>query len=112
MNGSFFSPGGIIMLIFAGFLDIMGLCELLFFLIGGINFLGGSTVIGEIISTITDIIGLIVIGGWSIIRGGGDLTSLKRKRMGLRFGLSFLGEATPGIGILPFWTIYVYNTLK
>ena len=112
MNGSLLSPEGIIMLIFAGFLDVMGLCELLFLLIGGMKFLGGSTVIGETISTISDVIGLIVIGGWSIMRGRRDLKSLKRKRVGLRFGLTFLGEAIPFVGILPFWTIYVYNTLK
>ena len=49
MNNSLFSPESI-MLIFAGFLDVMGLCELLFLLIGGMKLLGGSTVIGEMIS--------------------------------------------------------------
>lgn len=112
MNSSFASPEGIMMLIFAGFLDVMGLCELLFSLIGKINPLGGATIMGEAISTISDIIGLIIIGGWSIIRGKADLKSLKRKRVGLRFGFTFLGEATPFIGILPFWTIYVYSILK
>ena len=111
MNNSLFSPESI-MLIFAGFLDVMGLCELLFLLIGGMKLLGGSTVIGEMISTISDVIGLIIIGGWSIMRSGGDLKSLKRKRVGLRFGFTFLGEAIPFVGILPFWTIYVYSILK
>lgn len=106
-----FSPEGIIMLIFAGILDVLGLCEILFLLIGRMNILSGVTVIGEIISSVTDIIGLVVIGGWSIIRGGGNLRALRKRRTGLKLGLSFLGEAIPFVGVLPFWTIYVYSAL-
>lgn len=98
------------MLIFAGFLDLLGLCEILFLLMGGLNILSGITIIGETISTITDMVGLVVIGGWSIIRGGG-LGALRKRKTGLKFGLSFLGEAIPFIGALPFWTIYVYSIL-
>ncbi len=115
------------MLFLAGLLDLIGVLCLIADLAFGI---------GEILSFIPDIIGIVFFGSWMLIRGqeGGIKDTTKQvsdkkqtmkktqkamKKMakkgtkkGLRFGLSSLGELIPLLGALPFWTIFVILELK
>lgn len=100
--GNFLSPEGIIMLMAAGLLDLMGLIILLF----GLDDLG-----------ILDIIGLIIIGGWIFFRSGVVTGTARSKKVWgkilKRAGLSFLIELFPYIGSLaPCWIAAVYFELK
>ncbi len=115
------------MLFLAGLLDIIGIICLI---------LDAALGIGEIFSYVPDTIGIIFFGTWIIFRAqtkkAGEekkeelkeqLAERRKKRLkkkatkkgmkkGLKFGLAALGELTPFLGALPFWTIYVYLELK
>ncbi len=108
--GSLLSPIGIIMLLAAGMIDLIGFLIMCF----GLDDLG-----------IMDIIGLIFVGGLMYIHSG-SITSGKKdkkttkkttKKVGgkifKRLGLSFLVEIIPYLGsLVPSWTIAAYSHLK
>ena len=106
-EGNLTGPEGILMLIIAVPLDLIGI---IFFIL---SFFG----IGIAFSFITDIIGLIFIGGWLLIRTG-SVKSTKgaqeiAKKTLKRFGFTFLIELMPFLGgIAPSWTILVWKELK
>ena len=106
---SFLTPEAVLMFTIAGFLDVAGLlCFLL-------DFVGG---IGNFLSFIFDIGGIIIIGGWLLVRSGviispkRGLKQLAKKSFGSA-GLGIAGELLPFAGdLLPFWTWIVYSELK
>lgn len=62
---------------------------------------------------LTDIAGVLIIGSWVFVRGGG-MGGQKSGMPGLRnFGIATVIEAIPYIGDLsPSWTIMVWKELK
>lgn len=106
-GGNLAGPEILVMLLIAIPLDLIGL---VFFIL---SFFG----VGIPFSFILDIIGLVLIGGWLLIRTGG-VKSTKgaqeiAKKTLKRFGFTFLAELIPFIGdISPSWTILVYKELK
>lgn len=101
-GGNLTSPEGILMLSVAGLLDALGF---MIFLVGtwfGIDDYG-----------ILDIFGMVVIGGWMLIGGGGSGVKEATKKGLKRFGTATIIELVPFLGgIAPSWTILVYKTLK
>ena len=108
----FFSPMGTLLMMTAIILDVFGLFCLIIDIIGDVE-------IGETLSWISDILGLIFIGGVSFVRARRaafgvtkkEARKIISKRTG-KFLLTFFGEILPIIGAFPFWTIYVYSELK
>lgn len=106
-GGGLFGPS-IIMLFLAMAIDAIGLALLLFALD---DFF------------ITDVIGIIFIGGWSWFRSGtvqmtrgaaskvGKAGKMVKRLKWLR-PLMIVGELIPYVGALPCWTILVYFELK
>lgn len=106
--GALFSPEGVIMMFLAILIDTAGLFCLVLTAVFGI---------GQIISPVVDIIGMVLIGGWMLFRYGQMTGTKGAKKAGgkllKRFGLSFLGELIPIFGdVAPCWTLAVYFTLK
>lgn len=79
-------------------LDVVGAIAFLFNIVFGM---------GEILSWISDAIGMVFIGGWLFIRSGKIVS-----KSGKNFALATLGEVFPFLGVLPFWTLLVYSELK
>jgi hypothetical protein len=99
-GGNLTGPEGILMLCVAGILDMIGF---ILFLLSwlGIDDYG-----------ILDVLGMIIIGGWMFIRGGG-LNKNIIKRGIKRFILASAVEIVPFLGgIAPSWTILVWKELK
>ena len=122
---SFFSPEAVAMLPLAILIDAIGIALLCF---GSDDFF------------ITDIIGLLFIGGWSyfrsMVKGGTQETEMPTlggkkgavktakqtqratkvmkwtKRLKWLRPLCVVGEIIPYTGWLPFWTVFVYFELK
>ena len=106
--GALFSPEGVIMMLLAILIDTAGLICLILTAIFGI---------GQVISLVVDIIGMVLIGGWMLSRYGRMTGTKGAKKAGgkllKRFGLSFLDELIPIFGdVAPCWTLAVYFTLK
>jgi hypothetical protein len=99
-----FSPLGASMILIALLLDLFGLFCLALDL-------AGDSDLGESLSIIPDILGAILLGGFSFLGQKRRTRKILKKRGG-KFLLTFLGELTPFLGGLPFWTIYVYSELK
>lgn len=106
-TGVLFSPEGLLMLTLAVIVDLAGLAEFI-------------PVVGTIISFVSDMVGIIFIGGWMFFRSQ-TVTVTKRAAVratrALRWlrwlrPLAFVGEFIPFVGILPLWTIIVYLELK
>lgn len=106
-GANFFSPE-IVMFVPAVLLDIIGLI-LLFFALDDFF--------------ITDIIGIIIIGGWTYFRsqtikvtkgaaGKIGKTGKWAKRMKWLRPLMILGELIPYVGALPCWTLLVFFELQ
>lgn len=92
------SPEGVVMIFCALILDITGLILLLF----GLDDFG-----------VTDIIGMLFIGGWAFLRFGTITLGQKAKSTGKRFIVSAIIEFIPWIGsLLPTWTIFVITELR
>jgi len=87
-SGGITSPEGILMLCIAGVIDIISLIPV-------VNF-------------ISDILGIIIIGGWLVVTRPG--TALK-KALG-RFLLACGIEFIPIVSIAPSWTWFVYKALN
>lgn len=104
-GGRLFSPEAI-MLIIAVIVDLMGLSEFV-------------PVVGNVISFISDIFGIIFFGTWMLFRSqqaqitGRAATRVGRLTRSLRWlrPLAFIGELIPFVGILPLWTIIVFLEL-
>ncbi|MFC1629847.1 hypothetical protein ACFL11_01360 [Patescibacteria group bacterium] len=105
-----FSPAGILMLGLAITLDIFGLIEFI-------------PVLGSALSYIPDIIGIIMIGGWTYFNSGtlkvtrGAAAGIGKaaqwaKRLKWLRPLLFLLEFIPVVGMLPCWTLVVWFELK
>lgn len=100
MQGNLTGPEGILMLCVAGILDTIGF---IFFLLSwlGIDDFG-----------FLDVLGMLIIGGWMFMRGGG-LNKKIIKRGLRRFAISSIVELIPFLGgIAPSWTILVFMELK
>lgn len=109
-TGNLFSPEAVIMLPLAIFLDLIGLILICF---GLDDFF------------ITDIFGILVIGGWMLARSQTITVSGKAKQRvekGLKKLLRgkggkgrllrpIIGELIPYVGALPCWTLAVYYEL-
>jgi len=94
-----------VILITAIMLDIFGLfCLILTFTVGA--------TIGEGLSFVPDILGLIIIGGSEMFMKRRQSFSKAKKQAGLKFLGTFIGELLPFIGALPFWTIHVLSGSK
>lgn len=102
--GILFSPEGVLMIALAVIIDLTGLAEFI-------------PVVGTIISFMSDMVGIIFIGGWMFFRSQ-TVTVTKRAAVrgtrALRWlrPLAFVGEFIPFVGILPLWIIIVYLELR
>ncbi len=100
----------VIFLVIAILLDLFGIvCFLLDIFFG----------IGEIPSWISDGVGIVFIDGWMLLRSG-RIETPERAQKGLRklfrgkwkkFLTPIIGEVTPFVGVLPFWSLSVYFEL-
>jgi len=103
----FLSPEGVIMMLAASLLDLVG------FLLFILDFVG----IGIPLSFIPDIIGILIIGGWIFLRTGRmgvtkEAAKISQK-VSVKLGLTTLGELIPFFGDLaPCWVLLVFNVLK
>mgnify|MGYP005850875927 CR=1 FL=1 len=103
-KGTLFGPEGILMISLAIMIDLAGLVEFI-------------PVVGNVISFIADLVGIIFIGGWMFFRSQQvtvtkrAVTRMTRLLRWLR-PLAFIGEFIPFVGILPLWTIVVYFELQ
>ncbi|MBU0476628.1 hypothetical protein KKB68_01290, partial [Patescibacteria group bacterium] len=99
-----------LMIFLAISLDIFGLVEII-------------PVIGNILSYIPDILGLLIIGGWQFHRSQtisapgqagariGQVTQKLKKNKWLK-PLLIISEFIPFVGALPCWTLAVWFELK
>ena len=106
--GNLFSPEAVIMLPLAILFDLIGIILVLF----GLDDFG-----------ITDIFGIILLGGWMYSRSQAVTLppgAKAKAEKGLaklfrgpwkRFLTPIIGEVIPYIGVLPFWTFAVYYEL-
>ncbi len=129
-DGGITSPEGVLMLCIAVFFDGLSLV---------VTIIGIWFVFPLIIDLILDIMPILVIGLWSIIRGlsSGKIEKIKEhskgiqskilqskktpemkavekiaKKTGKRFGITLITELAPVIGaIIPAWTIFVYKEM-
>jgi len=106
-GGALMSPEAFIMMSVAMILDFAGFLEFIPF-------------IGSVISFISDVVGIIIIGGWILVRSGsfsmpqktGSRAAEVAKRLKWFRPFAIIGEYIPGFGILPLWTLLVYFELK
>ena len=107
------SPEGCMILFIAVILDLIGLfLFVLSFFIAGIP-----------LSWLLDIAGMVIIGGWLLVRTGrikkrggknnAEIIKKITKKTGKRFGIAFLIELVPFLGdISPSWTVLVFLELR
>jgi len=112
-------PGFVLMSFFAIFVDVLDI-----FKDGLAELLGISEIVGIILDAIT----YLIIAGWIYARTKKVINSKKqqaeqlgkqaksfgnifKKAFGKR-GLIFILEAIPIVGLIPFWTITVFDVLK
>ena len=106
-EGNLTGPEGVLMLMIAVPLDLIGIILLI------LSFFG----VGIPLSFLLDILGMIIIGGWLLIRTGSikstrGAQNVARKVL-KRFGFTFLAELVPFLGdAYPGWTILVWKELK
>jgi len=87
-GGGIASPEGVLMLSVAGIIDVISLIP--------------------VINVISDVLGIIIIGGWLVItRPGAAL-----KKTTTRFLIACGIELIPIVSIAPSWTWFVYKTLN
>ncbi|MBU0476591.1 hypothetical protein KKB68_01090 [Patescibacteria group bacterium] len=107
-------PEGCLMIFLAISLDIFGLVDFI-------------PVIGNILSYIPDVLGLLIIGGWQIHRSqtirvthrraaarAGGIAQKAKKLKWIKWlkPIFFVAEFIPFIGTLPCWTLVVWFELK
>ena len=88
MGGNISSPEGVLMLSIAGLIDI-------------ISFI-------PVINIVSDVLGIIIIGGWLVITRPGQAMKKALRRFLIAIGI----ELVPIVSIFPTWTWFVYKTLK
>jgi len=104
----FFSPEAVVVFPLAILLDLIGLILICF----GLDDFG-----------VTDIIGIIFIGGWALFRSqtlkmtaGAEKTiakaSKRAKRLKWLRPLAIIAECVPYVGAAPCWTILVFTELQ
>jgi len=99
-GGNLTGPEGVLMFCVAGILDGIGFILFLLFWLG-IDDYG-----------ILDVLGMIIIGGWMFVRGGGANKNIIKRGL-RRFGFAAVVELAPFLGgIAPSWTILVWKELK
>lgn len=104
-EGSLTSPEGILMLLVAAIIDIVGLILLCLSWLGVDDY------------GILDTIGLVIIGGWMFFRSGKISGTKGAQKVGKKvfkkLGLTFLVEVIPFLGsAAPCWVVAVYSELK
>lgn len=110
---SMLSPEAILMMSIGIILDFLGIiCAILILALG----------VGLILSKIIYAIGLIIVTGWSIFRGGniqqgkGKLSKQISKELGgflKKYWKNLAAKAVPAIGdFVPLWTFTIYTELK
>ncbi len=87
-QGNITSPEGVLMLCVAGIIDVISLIP--------------------VINIISDVLGIIIIGGWLIITRPGQALKKAAKRFLIACGI----ELIPILSIAPTWTWFVYKALK
>ena len=105
------SPEGVLMLMIAVFLDLLGAIIAIIAIIVALFTLGVGGFI-ELISFIPDVLGLLTIGVWAFIRTGKIPFTQKLARFAKRPLLIIIGESIPFVGALPLWSLYVFFKLK
>ncbi|MEK7519213.1 MAG: hypothetical protein AAB565_00275 [Patescibacteria group bacterium] len=103
--GNLFSPEAVIMLPLAILIDLIGI--ILIFVALDDFF-------------ITDILGIIIFGGWMFIRSGAKPQKPQRRKItkkppagpGRKLFSVAIKELIPYLGAFPWWTITVWNELK
>lgn len=108
---SLFSPEGVLILMIAIFLDLLGAIIAIIAIIVAL-FTGGAGVVIELISFVPDILGILTIGVWAFIRTGKIPFTKKLARFAKRPLLIIIGESIPFVGALPLWSLYVFFKLK
>mgnify|MGYP001618169117 FL=1 len=86
-KGGITSPEGVLMLCIAGIIDIISLIP--------------------VINIISDVLGIIVIGGWMVITRPGEALKKAAGKFLIACGI----ELIPIVSIAPSWTWFVYKTL-
>jgi len=107
---NFLAPDALLMMLIAVALDIGGvICFLL-----TLTYYGAT--IGLTISTVLDILGLILFSGWTLFLRSGTISGKSVKVIGKllkRVGLPFLVELIPVVGDVAFsWVLTVYLEIK
>lgn len=87
-SGNLTSPEGILMLSIAGIIDVISLIP--------------------IINIVSDVLGIIIIGGWLVITRPGEALKKAVKKFLIACGI----ELIPIVSIAPSWTWFVYKTLN
>lgn len=87
-SGGLTSPEGILMLCIAGIIDLISLVP--------------------VINVVSDVLGVVIIGGWIVITRPGEAFKKAIKRLLIAAGI----ELIPIVSIAPSWTWFVYKTLK
>lgn len=101
-GGNLTSPEGILMLCIAALLDAIGMVIALAGTWFGIDDYG-----------VLDILGMLIIGGWMLVRGGSSGAKEAAKKGLKRFITASAVEVVPFLGgVAPSWIILVYRTLK
>jgi len=87
-KGGLTSPEGVLMLSIAGIIDIISLIP--------------------VINVISNVLGIIIIGGWMVVTRPGEAL----KKAVKRFLIACSVELIPIVSIAPTWTWFVYKELK
>jgi len=87
-KGNLTSPEGILMLCIAVVIDVISLIP--------------------VINVISDVLGIVIIGGWIVVTRPGEAFKKAIKRLLIAAGI----ELIPIVSIAPSWTWFVYKTLK
>lgn len=87
-GGGATSPEGVLMLCVAGIIDVISLVP--------------------VINIVSDVLGIIIIGGWLVVTRPGEALKKATKRFLIACGI----EIIPVVSIAPTWTWFVYKTLN
>lgn len=91
-------------------IDVIGLMVAVFLDVFGLLCAHPSL---EIFSFIPDVIGFAFFAVWTSIKNKeANFSILKSKKSRRKFLMTFVGEAIPFVGMLPFWTIFVISEIR
>jgi len=110
-SSNFLAPDALLMMTIGGMLDIGGGSICLLLILGVI-----TAPVGLLISTILDIVGLILFSAWTLFLRSGTISGKSVKviwKLLKRAGLPFLVESIPIFGDVAFsWILTVYLEVK